>query len=107
MTSSGFEGLTLDTTNNILYAMLQAATVQDGGGDQTTSRYTRLFGYDVSNPLVRPKLVGEWVVPLPQTNGKGNTLVSSEILFLSPGVFLSLSRDGKGRGDTDTDSKHK
>lgn len=88
---AGFEGLTLDTTKNVLYAMLQSATVQDGGGDKTTSRYTRLVAYDVSNKAVRPPLVGEWVVPLPQSS-KGKTLGCSEIHFVTPGVFLALSR---------------
>lgn len=102
----GFEGLTLDRSNNILYAMLQSATIQDGGDDKATSRHTRLIAYDVSNLSVRPPLVGEWVVPLPLSD-KGNTRACSEIQFVSPGVFLALSRDGDGRGGDDNNSKYK
>ncbi|KAF8915283.1 esterase-like activity of phytase-domain-containing protein [Mucidula mucida] len=106
--NAGFEGLTIDAENQILYAMLQAATIQDGGGDKTTSRYTRLVAYDVSDvSSERPALVGEWVVPLPISNSKGKTRASSEILFLGQGAFLSLSRDGDGKGGDDTKSKYK
>ncbi|KAG5717480.1 hypothetical protein E4T56_gene4858 [Termitomyces sp. T112] len=105
--NQGFENLSLDRKNNILYAMLQSATLQDGGLDQNTSRYTRLVAYDVSKPTkTRPKLVGEWVVPLPQTK-KNKTLASSDIHFVSPGIFLALARDGKGRGDSNDESNYK
>ncbi|KAF9038061.1 esterase-like activity of phytase-domain-containing protein [Panaeolus papilionaceus] len=104
--NQGFEGLTLDPDTNTLYAMLQSATIQDGGDDKSTSRFTRLFAFDVSNPNVTPPLVGEWVVPLP-LSGKGNTEACSEIHFVSPGVFFALSRDGDGRGGGDNNSKYK
>jgi len=103
---SGFENLAYDGATSTLYAMLQSATIQDGGSDKTTSRHSRLFAYDVGNILQKPKLIGEWVVPLPQSS-KGKTLASSEIYFLSPGVFLALARDGDGRGGDDTKSKYK
>lgn len=83
--------------------MLQSATIQDGGGD---SRFTRLFAYDVSNPAVVPPLVGEWVVPLP-LSAKGKVEACSEIHFVSPGIFLALSRDGDGRGGGDSNSNYK
>ena len=87
--------------------MLQSATVQDGGSDDSTSRFTRLLAYDISFPLIeRPPLKGEFVVPLPQNN-KGNTIASSEIHFVSEGIFLVLSRDGHGHGDDNTQSKFK
>ncbi|KAK1227103.1 hypothetical protein PQX77_009936 [Marasmius sp. AFHP31] len=107
--NQGFEGLTIDFDNNILYAMLQSATIQDGGDDDSTSRHTRLVAYDVSESdgSVRPALVGEWVVPLPISNDKGKTRASSEIHFVSENVFLSLSRDGKGHGNDDSESKYK
>ncbi|KAG6909435.1 hypothetical protein DXG01_000589 [Tephrocybe rancida] len=104
--NKGMEGLTIDRKNQILYAMLQSATMQDGGTDKSTSRYTRLLAYNVSNPLVRPPLVGEWVVPLPLSD-KGNTEACSEIEFVSPGVFLALSRDGDGHGGDDDNTKYK
>ena len=66
--------------------MLQSATIQDGGDSKSTSRFTRLFAYNVGNPVVKPRLVGEWVVPLPQSS-RGNTQACSEIHFVSPGVF--------------------
>jgi len=40
--------------------------MQDGGATKTTSRFTRLLIYDVGNILKTPKLIGEYVVPLPQ-----------------------------------------
>ncbi|KAG6845603.1 hypothetical protein H0H87_006656 [Tephrocybe sp. NHM501043] len=105
--NQGFENLSLDHKNNILYAMLQSATLQDGGDTKTASRYSRLVAYDVSLPTtVRPKLVGEWVVPLPLSS-KNKTRASSEIHFVSPGVFLALARDGNGRGGDDDNSAYK
>ncbi|KAJ3503097.1 hypothetical protein NLJ89_g8585 [Agrocybe chaxingu] len=104
--NQGFEGLTLDPITNTLYAMLQSATIQDGGSSKATSRYTRLFAWDVFNPAVNPRLKGEWVVPLPQSD-KGNTRSCSEIHFIGDGKFLALSRDGDGRGGDDNNSKYK
>ncbi|KAK0451314.1 esterase-like activity of phytase-domain-containing protein [Desarmillaria tabescens] len=104
--NQGFEGLTFDVENDVVYAMLQSATIQDGGDDKTTSRYTRLLAYDVSNPTVRPELIGEWVVPLPQSK-KNKTRACSEIAFVSPGVFFALSRDGDGEGGDDLESSYK
>ncbi|KAF8160004.1 esterase-like activity of phytase-domain-containing protein [Crassisporium funariophilum] len=104
--NQGFEGLTADPSTNTLYAMLQSATIQDGGDDKSTSRFTRLLAYDVSNSAVTPPLVGEWVVPLPQSS-KGNTEACSEIHFVSPNIFLALSRDGDGRGGDDNKSAYK
>ncbi|KAL0945215.1 hypothetical protein HGRIS_000727 [Hohenbuehelia grisea] len=105
--NQGFEGLTLDASTQTLYAMLQSATIQDGGDDKSTSRFTRLLAYDVSAPATRrPPLVGEWVVPLPLSD-KGNTQACSEIHFVSPGLFLALSRDGDGRSGDDNNSKYR
>ncbi|KAF8956171.1 esterase-like activity of phytase-domain-containing protein [Flammula alnicola] len=101
-----FEGLTFDESTQTLYAMLQSATIQDGGASKSTSRFTRLFAYDVGNPALKPRLVGEWVVPLPQSS-KGNTEACSEIHFVSPGLFLALSRDGDGHGGGDDKSSYK
>lgn len=101
---SGFEGLTIDPKTGIIYAMLQSATIQDGGDDKTTSRYTRLLAYDVQGN--QSTLAGEWIVPLPQSS-KGKTRACSEIAFVGDGIFLALSRDGHGRGDDGGDSKSK
>ena len=103
----GFEGLTASPDGQTLYILLQSATVQDGGDSKSTSRFTRLFAYDVSNALVkRPPLIGEWVVPLP-LNKKGNTLAQSETHFISPNTFFVLSRDGDGHGGDDDNSAYK
>ncbi|KAG6841252.1 hypothetical protein C0991_000392 [Blastosporella zonata] len=105
--NQGFENLSLDRKNKVLYAMLQSATLQDGGDGSTTSRYTRLVAYDVSFPVIfRPKLIGEWVVPLPLSS-KNKTQASSEMHFISPGVFLTLARDGNGHGNSNDQSKYK
>ncbi|KAG6879231.1 hypothetical protein C0992_004292 [Termitomyces sp. T32_za158] len=102
----GFEGLTLDRVNKVLYAMLQAATIQDGGDERDTSRYTRLLAWNVSDPSIRPPLIGEWVVPLPLSD-KDNTQECNEIRFVKPGIFLALSRDGDGHGGDDNNTKYK
>ncbi|KAI0746830.1 esterase-like activity of phytase-domain-containing protein [Daedaleopsis nitida] len=105
--NQGFEGLTLDSTGNTLFAMVQSATIQDGGDDKDTSRFTRLLAYDVSTPLqAPPPLIGEWVVPLPQSK-KGKTLAQSEIHFVSENVFLVLARDADGHGGDDDNSAYK
>jgi hypothetical protein len=65
-----------------------------------------MVAYDISNLSIRPPLVGEWVVPLP-LSGKDKTQECSEIHFVSPGVFLALSRDGDGRGGDDNNTKYK
>lgn len=103
---AGFEGLTVDSTGKTLYVLLQSATIQDGGDDKSTSRYTRLLAFDISSSTARPQLTGEWVVPLPQ-NKKGNTLAASELHFISPNLFFALSRDGNGHGDDNNDSSYK
>ncbi|KAI0330295.1 hypothetical protein GY45DRAFT_758973 [Cubamyces sp. BRFM 1775] len=105
--NQGFEGLTLDSSGKTLYALLQSATIQDGGSDKTTSRYTRLLAYDISDALVvRPTLIGEYVVPLPLSK-KGKTQAASELHFVSEGIFLVLSRDGDGHGGDDAKSSYK
>lgn len=110
--NQGLENLTIDPATQTLYAMLQSATIQDGGNDDETSRYARLLAYDVSGVSTADgsgdsAYVGEWVVELPVSNSKGKTRAASEIHFLNDGVFLVLSRDGKGGGDDDTESKYK
>ncbi|KAF8887862.1 esterase-like activity of phytase-domain-containing protein [Gymnopilus junonius] len=104
--NQGFEGLTLDADDGILYAMLQSALIQDGGDNKNDQRFTRLFAFDVSDPDSEVVLVGEWVVPLP-IDSKSNTQACSEIHFVSPGVFFALSRDGDGRGGNDDKSSYK
>ncbi|EIM83805.1 uncharacterized protein STEHIDRAFT_148606 [Stereum hirsutum FP-91666 SS1] len=121
--NQGFEGLTTDSSHNTLYALLQSATIQDGGDDDMTSRYTRLVAFDVSSSSTASSftaanvtssrsetatgtVTGEWVVPLP-TSKKGKTRAASELHYVSEGVFFVLSRDGKGHGDDDDDASYK
>ena len=96
-----------DESTNTLWAMLQTATIQDGGNKKSNSRYTRLLAYDISQPLeIRPALIAEYVVPLPQ-DSSGDTLGASEIAFVSDQLFLVLSRDSDGHGGSDDTSSYK
>lgn len=71
----GLEGLSISASGTTLYALLQSAVMQDGGGDKDTNRYTRLLSYNISG---LPTLVGEFIVPLPQSK-KGKTFPASEV----------------------------
>ncbi|KAF8578468.1 hypothetical protein K439DRAFT_1621271 [Ramaria rubella] len=97
--NQGFEGLTLNPSGTKLYALLQSATIQDGGASKSTSRFTRFLEYDVSDPLLPPQLTAEFVVPLPQKASNGNTLAQSEVHYLTDTQFLILARDADGNGD--------
>ncbi|KAF8604345.1 hypothetical protein BDV93DRAFT_492130 [Ceratobasidium sp. AG-I] len=101
--NQGLEGLTVSSDGRTLFALLQSATIQDGGGDKTTNRYTRLFAWNITTPGVS-QLTGEWIVPLPQSS-KGKTYAQSEVHALSSTQFLVLSRDGHGHGDDDDEPK--
>ncbi|KAF7358952.1 Phytase-like domain-containing protein [Mycena sanguinolenta] len=92
--------LPLTPLTSTLYAILQSGTIQDGA-----AQYTRLLAYNVSQPSLIVPLIGEWVVPLPVVNSKIEA--TSEIHFVSPGVFLCLSRDGNGHGGSGTTIKYK
>ncbi|KAJ3551765.1 hypothetical protein NM688_g4518 [Phlebia brevispora] len=79
----------------------------NGGNKKSESRYTRLLAYDISQPLeIRPALIAEYVVPLPQ-DSSGDTIAASEISFVSDQLFLVLSRDSDGHGGDDTESSYK
>ncbi|KAF3062240.1 hypothetical protein GL218_03000 [Daldinia childiae] len=101
----GFEGLTVSEDGKSLWVLLQAATVQDGGLEKQTMRYTRFLKYDVSNRLA-PVYAGEWVVPLPLYNDptakkskNPKAAAQSEIHAIENGQFFILSRDsGAGHG---------
>ncbi|KIJ45170.1 hypothetical protein M422DRAFT_227816 [Sphaerobolus stellatus SS14] len=97
--NQGFEGLTANPSGSMIYAVLQSATIQDGGASKTTSRFTRFLAYDVSNPLLPPTLKAEYVVPLPQKASNGNTFAQSEVHYLTDTQFLILARDADGNGD--------
>lgn len=105
--NQGFEGLTLSPDGRTLFALLQTATIQDGGSDKTTNRYTRLLAYDIST-AADPALISEYIVPLPQSK-KNKTRAQSEMHYAGPSTFLVLARDGSGKGSDpdDTDSSYK
>lgn len=99
--------MTLSSDGRKLFALLQSATMQDGGTSKQTNRFTRLLAYDLSTPSdLSTPLIGEWVVPLPQSD-KGKTFAQSEVHYVSPGVFLVLARDGDGHGGDDNNSAYK
>jgi hypothetical protein len=99
--NQGFEGLSLAPDGRFLVAALQSATRQDGGTAQETRRYTRMLYYDLSNTDL-PRLVREYVVPLPvfeTAEGKTRVAAQSELLALDETRFLLLCRDsGNGYG---------
>ncbi|KAI0872437.1 esterase-like activity of phytase-domain-containing protein [Hypoxylon argillaceum] len=110
----GFEGLSVSADGKSLYVLLQAATVQEGGLDKQTERYTRFLKYDVSNKLA-PVYAGEWIVPLPLYNDptakaskNPKVAAQSEILALDNGQFFVLSRDSNaGNGQDVTQSVYR
>ena len=108
--NQGFEGLTISPSGKLLYALLQSATIQDGGSDSATRRYTRLLTYDISKPG-SPVYKSEQVVPLPiykTAKGKDRVAAQSEIHALSKSQFLVLSRDsGAGHGADDSKSLYR
>ncbi|KAI1333965.1 esterase-like activity of phytase-domain-containing protein [Xylariaceae sp. FL0016] len=105
----GFEGLTASSDGKSLFALLQAATVQEGGLEKQTERYTRLVKYDISDRLA-PVYVGEWIVPLPtyfdptaKASKNPKVAAQSEILALNNGQFFVLARDsGAGHGQDES-----
>ncbi|KAJ2986244.1 hypothetical protein NUW58_g5119 [Xylaria curta] len=110
----GFEGLTVSADGKLLYALLQAATVQEGGLKKQTQRYTRFLKYDVSNRLA-PVYAGEWIVPLPlyvdptaKPSKNPKAAAQSEVLALENGQFFVLSRDSNaGNGQEVTESVYR
>jgi len=109
--NQGFEGLTLTPPGGkFLVAALQSATRQDGGASPETRRYSRLLYYDVAD-RESPKLVREYVVPLPlfeTSDGKRRVAAQSELLALDETFFLLLCRDsGNGYGTGGATSRYR
>ncbi|KAI0413171.1 esterase-like activity of phytase-domain-containing protein [Xylaria grammica] len=110
----GFEGLTVSADGKSLYALLQAAVVQEGGLNKQTQRYTRFLKYDVSDKLA-PVYAGQWIVPLPlyedptaKPSKNPKAAAQSEILALENGQFFVLSRDSNaGNGQDVTESVYR
>jgi hypothetical protein len=111
--NQGLEGLSMSADGKTLYALLQSATIKDGGkaGGGSPDRYnTRFLSYDISDPAA-PKLIAEYVVQLPRfKDAKGKQLVAaqSEIHALDDHRFLVIARDsGHGSGLKDSDSVYR
>ena len=98
--NQGFEGVAISADRHTLYAILQSAAVQDTdpANVKTTRRYIRLVAYDIS---ARPRLIHEYVVPLPfyDDGGKRAVAAQSEMLAIDDHRFLLLCRDS-GAGFT-------
>ncbi|KAJ7733856.1 hypothetical protein DFH07DRAFT_700864, partial [Mycena maculata] len=94
----GFEGLTLDPSTQTLFACLQSATIQDGA-----LQYTRMPVYNISQPNVSVPLIGERVV----VSSSGKVEATSEVHFVSEGVFLCLGHNGNGNGGSGDNIKYK
>ncbi len=109
--NQGFEGLTLTPPGGkFLVVALQSATRQDGGTSPETRRYSRLLYYDVAD-RERPRLVREYVVPLPlfeSADGERRVAAQSELLALDETFFLLLCRDsGNGYGTDGATSRYR
>ncbi|KAH8197282.1 hypothetical protein TruAng_008565 [Truncatella angustata] len=110
----GFEGLTASDDGKTLWVLLQAATVQEGGLEKQTQRYTRFLEYDVSTPQT-PVYVSEYIVPLPayvdptaKASKNPKIAAQSEIHALANGQFFVLARDsGAGHGQDDSTSVYR
>jgi hypothetical protein len=103
--NQGLEGLTASPSGDKLYALMQSALMQEGGGNKTINQYARFFKWDVEN-LNRIKLEAEYVVPLPQSS-KPETYAQSEIHWLNKNQFLVLARDGSGNGGSSAKAVYK
>ena len=108
--NQGFEGLTLSPSGRLLIAALQSATRQDGGTSAPTRRYTRMLYYDIAD-LDHPRLVREYVVPLPvfeDAQGRPRIAAQSELLALDDTHFLLLCRDSdNGYGKKSAASRYR
>ncbi|PSN67411.1 hypothetical protein BS50DRAFT_621420 [Corynespora cassiicola Philippines] len=103
--NQGLEALTASPDGRFMYALLQSATMQEGGAKSKTRRTTRLLRYRLDGKT--PVYEAEFVVQLPLApNGK--VAGQSEIHFVSDTQFLVLARDsGAGRGQDDSESKYR
>lgn len=103
--NQGLEGFTSSPDGKFLYALLQSATMQDGGEKSSTRRNTRLLRYRTSAKQV--EYDAEYVVQLPLTPS-GKVAGQSEIHFISQTQFLILARDsGAGHGQKESESKYR
>ncbi|KAF1837088.1 hypothetical protein BDW02DRAFT_492295 [Decorospora gaudefroyi] len=100
--NQGLEGLTASPNGKYLYAMLQSATIQDGGSKSKNRRNTRLLKYRIKAD--ETTLEAEYAVQLPMLSS-GKVAGQSEIHYISDTHFLVLARDSNaGRGQDSTES---
>jgi hypothetical protein len=100
----GMEGISITPDERILFALLQAPLVQDGGEDNG-SRYVRLLVYDVApNSPRRNELIAEYVYELTLNGNAGGTrqTITSEIVALNSHQLLVIDRDQRGRNSGST-----
>ncbi|KAF2644787.1 3-phytase [Massarina eburnea CBS 473.64] len=100
--NQGLEAFTADPKGEYFYAMLQSATMQEGGKKSSNRRYTRFLKYQIQDGKLTYD--SEYVVPLPiLTTGK--VAGQSEMHFISDTQFLVLARDsGGGHGQDSSES---
>ncbi|USP73686.1 hypothetical protein yc1106_00960 [Curvularia clavata] len=100
--NQGLEALTASPDGKYLYAMLQSATMQDGGSSSKKRRNTRLLKYRVKDQ--KTILEAEYAVQLPLLS-TGRVASQSEMHYISETQFLVLARDSNaGKGAESTES---
>lgn len=113
--NAGFEGMTVSWDGNQLFAVLQSATVQDGGDG---APYLRIFEWDISslsgvttyqdgtNPGDQAKLIAEYAFKAP-TSSKGKARNVNDLIYLGHKTVGILVRDGNGFGSDDSGVNYK
>lgn len=102
--NQGMEGIALSPSGNLLFGLVQSATIQDSGTGNQGRSNTRLAVYDVSADATPDNPVAQYVIQLPRVDDNGGTpsvnrtAAQSAIVALSDDQLLILSRDGNGRG---------
>jgi MYXO-CTERM domain-containing protein len=107
--NQGMEGLALSPDGQKLYGLMQSATVQDSGTGNQGRFNTRLLVWDVSTDNTPSAISGEYVIQLPIGNDSGTgspnrNFAQSEIIALDSNHLLVLSRDGNGKGVSNTNA---
>ena len=94
--NKGMEGLAISPDGSVLFGIMQAPLIQDGGTDAGTVRIARID--------LRTHRVTQYAYPLTQigTPKKPKFSGVSEIVAVNDHQFLVDERDGKGFGDGST-----